>query len=36
MLTFWLASSLDKCALHTVGVPVINYGDVKNVWIFKQ
>ena len=28
--------SVQKCAFHTVGVPVINYGDVQNVWIFKQ
>ena len=28
--------SVQKCTLHTLGVPVINYGDVYNVWIFKQ
>ena len=26
--------SVQKCALHTIGVPVINYGDIY-VWIFK-
>ena len=35
MLTFGLAS-FQKCELHTLGVPVINYGDVRKVWIFKQ
>ena len=28
--------SVQNCAVHTLGVPVINYGDVYSVWIFKQ
>ena len=28
--------SVRKCALHTPGVPVINYSDIYNVRIFKQ
>ena len=32
MLTF----GVQKCALHTLGFPVINYGDLKNIQVFKQ
>ena len=36
MLTFGLVSSVQKCALHTIGVPVVNYGDVQNVCIMNR
>ena len=35
MLTL-LDLSVQNYALHTLGIPVINYDDVYNVWIFKQ
>ena len=28
--------SIQNCALHTLGVPAIDYGDVQNILIFKQ
>ena len=31
MLTFGLVRSL-----HTLGVPVINYGDVQNVYLIRE
>ena len=34
MLTFGAVSL--KVSITSLGVPVINYGDVQNVWIFKQ